>query len=82
MKGLLVGIVGAIALKAPPSAADLAARPCAKAPPPATAAVYDWNGFYIGINGGSGSSHKCWDFVRAPTSALVNEEREGRLGRW
>jgi outer membrane immunogenic protein len=56
MKGLLVGIVGAIALKAPPSAADLAARPCAKAPPPATAAVYDWNGFYIGINGGSGSS--------------------------
>ena len=25
------------------------------------AAVYDWSGFYIGANGGWGSSHKCWD---------------------
>ena len=35
------------------SAADLAARPYTKAPPPAVVAtVYDWSGFYIGINGG------------------------------
>ena len=26
------------------------------------AVVYDWSGFYIGANGGWGSSHKCWDF--------------------
>ena len=29
------------------------------------AAVYDWSGFYIGVNGGWGSSHKCWDFIDA-----------------
>jgi outer membrane immunogenic protein len=26
-----------------------------------TAAAYDWSGFYLGINGGWGSSRKCWD---------------------
>jgi outer membrane immunogenic protein len=33
------------------SAADLAARPYTKAPPPVVA-VYNWTGFYIGVNGG------------------------------
>ena len=27
------------------------------------AAVYDWSGFYIGANGGWGSSRNCWDFL-------------------
>ena len=27
------------------------------------AAVYDWSGFYIGANGGWGSSRKCWDIT-------------------
>src|SRR4051812_34370332 len=62
MKKLLLGIAGVIALAAPASAADLAARPYAKAPA-MIAAVYDWSGFYIGANGGWGSSHKCWDSV-------------------
>ncbi|MGB8400709.1 outer membrane protein [Bradyrhizobium sp.] len=44
---------------APASAADLAARPYTKAPP-MLAAVYDWSGFYIGANGGWGSSRDCW----------------------
>ncbi|MBI5319696.1 outer membrane beta-barrel protein [Bradyrhizobium sp.] len=60
MKKFLLGIAGVIALVAPASAADLAARPYAKAPA-MIAAVYDWSGFYIGANGGWGSSHKCWD---------------------
>jgi outer membrane immunogenic protein len=38
------------------SAADLAARPYTNAPP-MMAAIYDWSGFYIGANGGWGSSH-------------------------
>jgi outer membrane immunogenic protein len=42
------------------SAADLAARPYTKAPPPVVA-VYNWTGFYVGINGGGGWSRKCWD---------------------
>lgn len=44
------------------NAADLAARPYTKAPP-MMAAIYDWSGFYIGINGGGGSAHNCWDLV-------------------
>ncbi|MDB5610473.1 MAG: outer-rane protein, partial [Bradyrhizobium sp.] len=61
MKKFLVGTAGLIALgvAAPASAADLA--PYTKAPPPMVAAIYDWSGFYIGANGGWGSSHKCWD---------------------
>jgi outer membrane immunogenic protein len=59
MKKFLLGIVGAVALAAPASAADLAARPYAKAPA-MIAAVYDWSGFYIGANGGWGSSRNCW----------------------
>jgi outer membrane immunogenic protein len=33
--------------------------------------LYDWSGFYIGINGGGGSSHNCWDFVTDNTGAPV-----------
>src|SRR5947209_12151106 len=62
MKKLLLGTVGLIALgMAPASAADLAARPYTKAPAPMVAAVYDWSGFYIGLNGGGAWSHKCWN---------------------
>ncbi|MEA2920095.1 MAG: outer rane immunogenic protein [Bradyrhizobium sp.] len=64
MKKLLLGTIGLVALgmaAAPASAADLAARPYTKAPAPMIAAIYDWSGFYIGANGGWGSSRKCWD---------------------
>ena len=73
MKKFLLGTIGLLALgmAAPATAADLAARPYTKAPPPIVAPIYDWTGFYIGANGGWGSSHKCWDdtnflFVRSP----------------
>jgi len=60
MKKVLLVTASLIALgaAAPASAADLAARPYTKAPP-MIAAVYDWSGFYIGANGGWGSSHNC-----------------------
>jgi outer membrane immunogenic protein len=60
MKKLLLGAVGFIALAAPAAAADLPARTYSKAPA-YIAAVYDWSGFYIGANGGWGTSRKCWD---------------------
>ena len=65
MKKFLLGTVGLLALgmAAPATAADLAARPYTKAPPPMVAPIYDWTGFYIGANGGWGQSHSCWDFV-------------------
>jgi outer membrane immunogenic protein len=61
----------AIGMVTPASAADLAARPYTKAPP--MAAIYDWGGFYIGANGGWGSSRNCWDFT-TPTGAFVAAE--------
>ena len=81
MKKLLLGLAGVIALVAPASAADLAARPYAKAPA-MIAAVYDWSGFYIGANGGWGSSHKCWDFT-TPAGTFVAAEgcHDAKIGR-
>jgi outer membrane immunogenic protein len=61
MKKILLVTASLIALgaAAPALAADLAARPYTKAPP-MIAAVYDWSGFYIGANGGWGTSRNCW----------------------
>jgi outer membrane immunogenic protein len=73
MKKFLLGTVALMALAAPAAAADLAARPYTKAPPPPIAVVYDWSGFYIGANGGWGSSHKCWDFT-TPAGTFVAAE--------
>jgi hypothetical protein len=65
----------AFGLTAPTFAADLAARPYTKAP--MIAAVYDWSGFYVGLNGGGGWSGKCWDIVTnilgAPVVPPVSE---------
>ena len=75
MKKYLLGAVAVIAFAAPAAAADMAARPYTKAPTPMIAALYDWSGFYIGANGGWGSSRKCWDInnngggVIAPVAA-------------
>src|SRR5437764_14308218 len=41
------------------SAADLAARPYTKAPA-MIPALYDWTGFYVGVNGGGGSARECY----------------------
>ena len=73
MKKFLLGTVGLVALgvaAGPASAADLAARPIYTKAPPMIAAVYDWSGFYIGINGGWGSSHNCWDATTAAGALL------------
>lgn len=63
-------------LGSPAIAADLAARPYTKAPP-MVATVFDWSGFYIGINGGGGSSRNCWSLVdnvvNGPFNPALNE---------
>jgi outer membrane immunogenic protein len=73
MKKLLLGAIGlaAVSMTAPATAADLAARPYTKAPPPMVAAIYDWSGFYLGLNGGGGWAHKCWTDITA--GARVSE---------
>ncbi len=66
MKRIVVGAVGLLAwgAAAPAVAADLPAQPYTKAPA-MIAAIYDWSGFYVGINGGGGSAHKCWDLAQS-----------------
>ena len=71
MKKVFLSTVALIAFAAPAAAADLAARPYTKAPPAPIAAVYDWSGFYIGANGGWGSSRKCWDFLPVAGGSLA-----------
>jgi outer membrane immunogenic protein len=54
--------ISAIAAIGVASAADLPARTYTKAAP-MMAAMYDWSGFYIGLNGGGGSDGNCWDLI-------------------
>jgi outer membrane immunogenic protein len=58
-KVLQVGMAWLALGAAPALTADLAARPYAKAPA-MVAAIYDWSGFYLGLNAGGGSAHNCW----------------------
>ena len=80
MRKFLLGTVGLIALlgvAAPASAADLAARPYTKAPPPVVAPIYDWTGFYIGANGGWAQSRNCVDFILVTDFADGCRDRSG-----
>ena len=79
MQKILLGaaaLVAAMSVAAPASAADLPARTYTKAPPPMIAAIYDWSGFYIGINGGGGSSRDCWS-VTNNAGAIIPSTSEG-----
>ena len=79
MRKILLGIAGLIALgaAAPAVAADLPARPYTAKAPAMIAAIYDWSGFYIGLNGGGGSAHKCWDVNNALGIVVAPAFREG-----
>ena len=74
MKKFLLGTVGLVALGMAARASPLISPPVpyTKAPP-MIAAVYDWSGFYIGANGGWGSSRKCWDFATSAGAFVAPE---------
>jgi outer membrane immunogenic protein len=66
MQRFLIAAVGLVAMVGSASAADLAAaQPYRKVSPTisaaVSAAVYDWSGFYVGLNVGGGWAHRCWD---------------------
>jgi outer membrane immunogenic protein len=67
VKKLLLAVSALALSAATASAADLAARPYVKAPP--LPAVYDWSGFYIGVNGGYGWGR---DSFADPTTGLTD----------
>jgi outer membrane immunogenic protein len=61
MKKIFLATVGLLALSAAPAlAADLPAKVYTKAPAVVPPPIYNWAGFYIGVNGGGGSSRDCW----------------------
>ena len=76
MKKFLLGAIATVALAAPALAADLPVRSYTKAPVPVVEPIYNWGGFYLGVNGGWGNSHKCVDdagFVQAPLAVAVRD---------
>ncbi|MCP3392145.1 outer membrane beta-barrel protein [Bradyrhizobium sp. CCGB12] len=62
---LLTASIAAINAAVPAFGADLAPQPVlTKAPQqPIAPPLYDWTGYYLGVNGGWGSSHNCWDLA-------------------
>ncbi|MDP1867376.1 MAG: outer membrane beta-barrel protein [Bradyrhizobium sp.] len=74
---LLAGAALSLGLASAASAADMAARPYTKAPAPIAVAMYNWSGFYVGVNGGGGWSRKCWDINSLFGVAVVPSVAEG-----
>jgi outer membrane immunogenic protein len=68
MKRLLLGAIAlaTMGVAAPTMAADLPPAPTYKAAAPMMPAIYDWSGVYVGLNGGWGTSNRCFD-VTGPT---------------
>jgi outer membrane immunogenic protein len=67
----IAGFVGAAA------AADLPARTYTKAPTAVPVMTYNWGGFYIGLNGGGGSSHNCWNLTAVAAGPIPATPSEG-----
>jgi outer membrane immunogenic protein len=94
LKNFLLATVAAstLALGAPATAADMAARPYTKAPAMVPTQIYNWTGFYIGGNAGYHFGDRT-DIVTTGQAAanigtvaaglrnpLVNQNRDGFIG--
>src|SRR6516162_2005555 len=62
----LISVAGVAAAHA----ADLPAAPY-RPPPPIIAPIYNWGGFYIGVNGGGASSRECYTITSVAGAAVV-----------
>ena len=72
---IAAGLVAGFAATA--NAADLPARaPAPYTAPPPIAAIYNWGGFYVGINGGGGTSRECYTITNV-NNVAVNPTSEG-----
>jgi len=73
MKKLLLASVGVLALGvASASAADIARRRAPPPPAPVVTPVYNWTGFYVGINGGGGFGRSSLSNTRGTTAFNVD----------
>jgi outer membrane immunogenic protein len=84
MKRLLLGAAGlavAMSMVAPATAADMPVP--YKTAAPMIPAIYDWSGFYIGLNAGGGDARKCWtnvSLLSVPTIPGVAEGCHNAVG--
>jgi outer membrane immunogenic protein len=69
--------LAAIGTAAPAFAADLPARTTYTKAPAIVAPIYDWTGFYVGINAGGASSHECFTLTSVAGAAIANAPSEG-----
>jgi outer membrane immunogenic protein len=76
MKKTVLAAIGLFALGVPAMAADLPPAPVAYKTPAIIPAYYDWSGFYVGLNGGGGTSRKCWSAVNV-LGVVVPSTSEG-----
>jgi len=85
-KALLVGVSLIAMGAAPVFAADLPARAPVYTKAPVMAPMYNWSGFYGGLNAGGASSHNCWDITNdgvgpvAPTGIGCHDATGGLVG--
>jgi outer membrane immunogenic protein len=70
------GLVSIIGFAGAATAADLPARVYTKAPPMA-APVYNWGGFYLGLDAGGASSHNCWNVTNSLGTPVPAAPSEG-----
>jgi outer membrane immunogenic protein len=79
------GLFAIVATAGAASAADLAARPYTKAAP-FVSPVYDWSGFYIGLNAGGGWGRECYTITNVagvpvgPASEGCHSPKGGVVG--
>lgn len=78
---ILTACIGALCAAAPSFGTDLAGQPVKvkAAPLPVAAPIIDWSGYYMGANGGWGTSHNCWDF-NGITSEGCHNSTGGTVG--
>src|SRR5947207_2416817 len=74
-----VGLMG-LGITVPASAADLAAHPYTKAPPPTMAALYDWSGLYIGAHGGYVCANRCIELTAVNVAHADRTRWGGTIG--
>jgi len=72
MKRVFLACAGLLAFAGAATAADLPPAPYYKGPAPYTP-VYNWTGFYVGLNGGGGFGFSTWDSAGSsnPSGGLV-----------
>ncbi len=74
MNRLLLGAAAMVAFSAPAFAADMPARP---APVPVAAPLYDWSGFYGGVNVGGAWGPTHWQYDVVPPVSISHQVSGG-----